>query len=572
MNHKTLIALGVVLAAAVGAYLVQKTYGKTGMEMDIGSGTPRSTTYPVAAAPVEMGSFAGTITYTGTVAAYAEEDIYPRVMGRIVEMRVYPGDHVAAGQIVARLDDVELSSRVRENLSSVAANEANLAQMDADVIAAQHNVVQMQKELAMAEADFGYQKSVADRDEKLLARGAIAQQEAENSRAMVAAARAKVEAAHSKIDQARAMEASVLKKKESMAAMASQSQAMLRTAEVVRDYVNIRTAMGGHVVKRLIAPGTLVQPGMAILKIVQIDRVRFQANVSDRDVARLRVGTPVRVRVSGQEDRPLNLRVSSVFPFAEGAARTATVEAVAANPGSRFLPGHYASMEFDVDGMDSALTVPRPALVQNNGSNAVWVVADGSASSRGVTAGAANAERVTILKGLRPGEQVVVRGQEMLFEGAKVTVDVEPQAPAVQAPGMKQLPKKGAKTGEPSEMQDMAGLGTGTQMAQAPTKSQEAGTVRVHLTTIPATLHAGNARLRIQVKDGTGAPVSGAKVEALASMAGMATLKVAARAAKEPGIYEAAANLGMSGAWEVNVTVMHPRGGTTSAKFNLEVK
>ena len=77
--------------------------------------------------------------------------------------------------------------------------------------------------------------------------------------------------------------------------MVSQARASLRTATIVRDYVEIVAPSSGHVVKRLVAPGVLVQPGMAILKITQIDRVRLQANVGEKDVTSIRLGSPVKV-------------------------------------------------------------------------------------------------------------------------------------------------------------------------------------------------------------------------------------------------------------------------------------
>jgi multidrug efflux pump subunit AcrA (membrane-fusion protein) len=590
MSTKTLVAWGLVLAAAGGAYFVQKTYGKPAMDMAAPGGTVARA--PVTVAQAEVVSLAETATYTGTVAAYAEEDVYPRVTGRILEMRVYPGDRVERGQIVARLDDVELGSKVREAAAGAAAAEANLAQMEADVAAARHGVIQMQKELAMAEAESGYQHSVAARDERLFAKGALAQQEAENSRAMAAASRAKVEAARAKLEQARAMEASALKKREAMAAMASQSQAMLRTNEVVRDYVNIRAASGGYVVKRLIAPGTLVQPGMAILKIAQIDRVRFQASVAERDVARLRVGSPVRVRVSGQEDRPLNLKATSIFPFAEGPSRTAVVEAIAENPDRRFLPGQYVAMELELGDRANVVSVPRGAVQRLGVQSYVWTLGNDTAVRRPVRPGPADAERVGILEGLQAGQQVIVAGHENLHEGVKVAIADGGSVIAAAGPGRPGTGGRGPQevdapaedhqghamaaereeAGRAIQRKDSMGRGAGAQVAQAPGSQSKTGGLRIELASIPARPRVGDGKLRIEVKDPAGAPVAGATVEVATGMAGMAGPKVAARPAREAGIYEATVNLGMAGAWTVDVVVARPQGGSTSAKFNLEVK
>src|SRR5262245_7744170 len=95
------------------AWYSNVTVAKPSMQMSVRS-SAATAAFPVVTALVERGTVAGSVTYTGSVAPFAEEDIFPRVTGRIVEMPAYPGDAVRAGQVLARLDDVELSSRVRE--------------------------------------------------------------------------------------------------------------------------------------------------------------------------------------------------------------------------------------------------------------------------------------------------------------------------------------------------------------------------------------------------------------------------------------------------------------------------
>ena len=201
--------------------------------------------------------------------------------------------------------------------------------MEADLVAAQHGIVQMDRELAMVEAELAYARAVAARSERLVGVGAISRQEYENDRSMAASLEAKREAARARLEQARAMETSARKKLEAGEAMAAQGRAALGTATVLRDYVNITAPSSGYVVKRFVAPGVLVQPGMAILKIAQIDRVRLQANVGEKDVAAIRVGSPVTVvpagRRPGADHRPGHQPCSR---SSSRARATAVVEAV----------------------------------------------------------------------------------------------------------------------------------------------------------------------------------------------------------------------------------------------------
>jgi multidrug efflux pump subunit AcrA (membrane-fusion protein) len=400
---------------------------------------PGPPVFPIEAAPVVREPIAGTVTYTGSVAAFSEEDIYPRVTGRIVEMPVYPGDAVRAGQVVARLDDIELSSRVREAEGMATTARASRAQMEADIVAARHGVVQMEKELAMVEAELGYARGVGARSERLVGVGAISRQEFENDRSMASGLEAKHEAARAKLEQARAMESSSRKKLEVADAMIAQSAAALRTATVMRDYVTIEAPSQGYVVKRLVAPGVLVQPGMAILKIARIDRVRLQANVGERDLAEIRVGAPVVVRSLSSGQAALRARVTSVFPFVDQGPRTAVVEALVENPARRLLPGQYVAMTIVTGERPGVLTVPRAAVARLGRAPTVWVARDGVAQRREVVTGLENADRVEIRSGLTEGERVVARGREGLYAGARVA-----EAEQATPPG-----QRGARDGRP---------------------------------------------------------------------------------------------------------------------------
>lgn len=426
-----IVAVLLVVGAGVWAYRANTRADRPAMNMNmrVASG---DTPFPVTLVAAEQSRISGAVTYTGTVAPFNEEDIYPRVTGRIVEMPVYPGDQVRAGQIVARLDDVELTSRAREAQAMRATAEATKAQMEAEVIAARQGVVQAEKELGSVEAELTYARSVAARSERLVRSGAISQQEHENDRSLAASLEAKREAARAKIEQARAMETSARKKLEAAESTIAQAGAAARTAEIVREYVTIVAPSSGYVVKRLVAPGVLVQPGTPILKLTQIDRVRLQANVGEKDLASIKVGAPLTVSTTTVAQPPLTARVTAVFPFVDAGARTAVVEAIVDNAGRRWLPGQYVTMQFSTGDRADAVTVPRSAVARLGGKATVWVVKDDRAEPRLVTIGLENPERMEVTQDLGAGERVVARGHEALYAGARVA-DVTRARPAAPA-------------------------------------------------------------------------------------------------------------------------------------------
>ena len=555
---RNVLMLFVVAGAASWAYYTNVVAKPHAMDMSARV-TGNANPFPVTFATVEQGALRGTVVYTGSVAAYNEEDVYSRVTGRILELSVYPGDAVKAGQVVARLDDLELTSRVAEADAAAASAQANRAQMEADLAAARYGFTQTEKEVATAEAEAGYQQSVAARDERLLGKGAVSQQEADNSRAMAAAAQARVAAARARVEQARALVTSAQRKLEAADAIVAQGQAQAKTAQVVRDYVNIRTTIAGNVVKRLVAPGVLVQPGTPVLKIVQVDKVRLQANVGEQDLAGIRVGSPTIVTLAGNGTEPFTAKVTSISPFVDPGARTAVVEAVVPNAERRLLPGQYVQMQFVTGEQRNALSVPREAVVRSSDSASVWVVADDRVERRQVTTGLESQDRVEIVAGLDAGERVVRRGKESLYAGALVADASGAVTPAAGQPAPV----------SPSSHAGHGGQAAGTTVAQA---TPSAAILQIALASKTIKLASGRGTVRVEVKDPAGQPVVDAKVEVGAGMTGMTAPKVVARPTKDPGAYDANVNFGMAGTWTLDVTATPAQGTPTSARFQIEAK
>lgn len=129
----------------------------------------------------------------------------------------------------------------------------------------------------------------------------------------------------------------------------------------------------GVVTKRISSPGQFVTPSTPIVNVVQMDQVRLQANVSDRDIDSIKVGAPVVAHFVKDPNLTVQARVTSVSPLSDQASRTATVEALVPNPGHKLVPGDAVTLDIAVSGNSDAISVPSSAIVQKDGMDAVWV-------------------------------------------------------------------------------------------------------------------------------------------------------------------------------------------------------
>ncbi len=177
----------------------------------------------------------------------------------------------------------------------------------------------------------------------------------------------------------------------------------------IRD-ARLAAPFDGVIVAKLVEVGDTVQPGQALLRFAYVDYLRIQAEVPVRLVASLERGMFVPARLDVGTGIIVNARVSQIYPIADQSRHTVTVkfDLPRGVPGG---PGMYAEIRVP-DAASQAKqvpTVPRRALVQRGSLLGVYVMRDGEPTLRLVRVGSATeGDRVTIISGLKGGEQVVV--------------------------------------------------------------------------------------------------------------------------------------------------------------------
>jgi RND family efflux transporter MFP subunit len=401
---------------------------------------PPTSAVPVTTEVVRPVPFQAAATYTGTVVPDLEEDIYPRVMGRLSYMPFYPGQVVQAGEVVARLEarELEASSRGAAGGTRAAEGDQQAAyqsaeEADSAVGAARAGVKQAEGDVTTAEADVAYWDNEIAREQHLYEVGAISKEELDRetsqataSKAKLAQARAGVQRARQEVKQAQARRAGAQAAIASAQARVAQAQAMQAGAATMRSYTELRASYGGLVTARNVAPGVVVQPGTSILTIAKTDYVRLQVNVAETDLAAVRVGQRLIARAT-DGGRSLSAPITDIFPAQDPTSRTAVVEARVRNPDGHLKPGQYLSVQLPLGaGAPAALSVPNAALLERAEGMSVFRVQHDTAGTtaqrvRLLTGRASNA-RTEVLSGLRPGDEVIVSGAAGLNGGEAVTV------------------------------------------------------------------------------------------------------------------------------------------------------
>lgn len=235
LNRQVLAGTGLMLVVYFATTWVVATQKKPGqmtvieaqaMDMTVMKAPPGAA--PVQTEIAQRGTFDAKVTYTGTVVAFTDEDVYPRVTGWIRAMPVYAGDRVQPGQLVARLDAAELGSKMNEAAFARLAAEQMRAQMAAEE--AQARAMQ-----AEAQAERTFARGGVDEAEKELAASRSMTTEAQRSlkaaKAMIDEATSEVEAAQRAVSVVKSELMAKDHERESFDAEKAEAEAMLSDAQ-----------------------------------------------------------------------------------------------------------------------------------------------------------------------------------------------------------------------------------------------------------------------------------------------------------------------------------------------------
>lgn len=287
-------------------------------------------------------------------------NVLPPLTGKVLELKVGLGDHVTRGQLVAVIDSGDY---------------------------------------AQAYADVAKARDALDLAKKMLDRARGVQAAGGNATKDLEAAQSNYNQAQAEFNRAQVRLASV---------GGTQSAAAARPMQVT-------APTSGYVTALSISPGTYVNDAAAVmLTISNLDAVWITANVPESDVGLIGKGNKVDAVLSAYPNTVFHGTVSFVNPVLQSDTRRDLVRAVFVNADGRLKPNMYANVSIDVP-QSAQVFVPESALLMNNDNTSVFVeVAPWTFERRTVDLSYDETDGTRVLKGLKAGDRVVVRGGVLL--------------------------------------------------------------------------------------------------------------------------------------------------------------
>jgi HlyD family secretion protein len=377
--RRRLLGWALVIAVAVACAL----YWRSTVPMPVDVYTV-ATAYPSQAYTL--------LNATGYVVAQRKAAVASKATGRLEWLGVREGSSVRQGEVLARVENRDVTAKLDQTTANVKLAQANLEQAQAD----------------LQEAERAFNRS---RD--LLERQFVSQ------------------AAH---------DTAVARYEKAKAASSAQSasiavaQANVRAAQVEVEQTLIRAPFDGVVLTKNANEGDVITPfssalgsQAAVVTMADMSTLEVEADVSESSVGKVRLEQPCEVQLDALPDTRFRGIVGRMVPTVDRAKATVTVKIRFLDKDPRVLPEMSAKVAFLSQELPAELrtrrTVVQPtAVVERSGRRVVFVVRADRAIETPVEVGGKLGEWVEVMKGVEPGAKVVASPAEKLHDGARISL------------------------------------------------------------------------------------------------------------------------------------------------------
>ncbi|MBP6585466.1 MAG: efflux RND transporter periplasmic adaptor subunit [Flavobacterium sp.] len=202
------------------------------------------------------------------------------------------------------------------------------------------------------------------------------------------------------------------------------AQSNLTQANINVGDTKVKAPIKGFVNKRYIEPGSILtgMPATQMFEIVDVSKLKLKVTVNESQVASLKIGNTVDVTSSVFPDKVAKGKIIFIAPKADESLNFPVEIEITNSANSDIKAGMYGTATFATSQKQDLKVVPRNAFVGSVSSNQIFVVENGVAKLKKVTAGRILGDQVEIINGLSDGETVIVTGQINLQDGNAVEI------------------------------------------------------------------------------------------------------------------------------------------------------
>ena len=239
--------------------------------------------------------------------------IAPKVSGYITAVPITDNQHVAAGDVVARIDERDYRIALEQARGQVAAAQASIQNIDAQINVQQAQISASQAQVEQARAALVFAQQQAARYQGLAQKGSGTVQDEEQFNSQLRQQQATLASAQANLSVAQRQPESLKAQRDSAVASLEQAMAQQAQAQLNLSYTSVTAAQPGRVVQLSAAVGQYAQAGTDLSMFVP-DEIWVTANFKENQLDAMRPGQPVTLEIDAYPERTIHGHIASIQP------------------------------------------------------------------------------------------------------------------------------------------------------------------------------------------------------------------------------------------------------------------
>ena len=378
----------------------------------------------VKTAKAEAADVKITVRAPATVFAREQANINSRVTAPIRKLLVRKGDSVAAGQVLAQLENRDFLAQRDEAAAGVTDAEANLKRVTSGTLPS--DIERARGQAAGADASLNQAQKFYDRRKQLFDQGAIPQRDVQLSETELAQAKANSEVSRKTLDllQTQSREQDILMAKSKL----EQARARLSLIKTQLEFAEIRSPFAGTITEQFMYPGDMAKPDAPIFTVMDLGVAVARAQLPEGEAAGVRSGAPCTFTPADGGGASFDGRISIVNQAVDPARRTIETWCEIANAKRTLRSGAFGQVQIVTGTAAGSVIVPVAAVQFVEGARKGIVMIAGSkgtAEKKDVETGEVFDGKVQIKSGISAGDAVIVEGGYGLPDGTKIELREE---------------------------------------------------------------------------------------------------------------------------------------------------
>ncbi len=398
----------------------------------------------VQVTPAKKGEVSRIVAAEAVVFPLQQAVVTPKISSTIKSFAVQRGARVRKGQLLAVLENADLSAAATQSKGEYEQAEGAYVTSTASSIPEQIQKAELDATSSKAAADA--QKKIAESRKDLFQQGALPRRELDAAEVALAQAQSQYQQAQKVLDDLRRSGKEQAVK--SAGGQFNAAKGKLLASQAALSYSYIKSPINGVVTDRPLYPGELATASQPLLTVMDNSSLIAKAHISQAQAVGLKKGAEAEIRIAGQDD-PIPGKLSLVSPALDPGSTTIEVWVQAAKPPDSLRPGMTVQISITAATAQDAVIVPNNSIFQtNDGANYVVVAgSDHVAHQKNVQLGIRGITETQIASGVNAGESVITSGGYGLPDKTKIKIE----APEKNADADKAGDKSDRKTADSSD-------------------------------------------------------------------------------------------------------------------------